>query len=166
VDSFFGNGLLQVSSFTQPLFSTPASANLAIELKINALSLKNLPGQTQQLTALVKLEDGTILDITNEAKWLSRDDSIATVFKGEVVSNKIGRTTISASYGGLSTSVVEILNSICYYLKTSVMLICFWAYKEIKQLQEKQIISDTKTIPLPSATVRRDHIQFFSRLSR
>jgi hypothetical protein len=168
VDSFFGNGLLQATSFTQPLFSTPASANPAIELKINVLSIKNLPGQSQQLTALVKLKDGTVLDITNESKWLSRDDSIATVFTGEVVSNKMGRTTILASYGGLSTSVVvEILNSnpVTSLKDFSDVNSDFWAYKEIKQLQEKQIISGYQDNTFkPNATVRRDHVAvLFSR---
>ncbi|MFX3675264.1 MAG: S8 family serine peptidase [Paenisporosarcina sp.] len=167
-DIYFGNGLLQGTSLTQPLFSLPASANPAIELSLNVTSLKNIPGQTTQLTALVKLKDGTKLDVTNEAKWMSLNNSIASVSNGEVVSNKIGHTTISANYGGLTTTAsVDISNS-----TTSTSLKDFtdvrsnyWAYNEIKELQEKQIISGYQDNTFkPNATVRRDHVAvLFSR---
>lgn len=162
-DQLFGYGLVQASTFKQPLFSVPASLNPAIELNINTLSLKEFLGETQQLTALVKLKDGTVLDITNEAVWESTDSSIASVFVGKVETNKIGRTIISANYGGLSTSVeIEIFdpNPPKEVVKAfSDVNSDFWAYAEITQLREKQIISGYSNNTFkPSETIRRDHV--------
>lgn len=168
VDNFFGNGLVMATSFTHPYYSTPAAANPAIELNLNVLSIKNLPGQTTQLTAVAKLKDGTSLDVTNEAKWMSVDNSIASVIQGKVQLNKIGRTTITATYGGLSIPVaVDVTNSnTATSLKDfSDVSSNYWAYNEIKELQEKRIISGYQDNTFkPNATVRRDHVAvLFSR---
>ena len=162
LDPLFGYGLVQGSTFSLPLFSIPASANPANELNVNALSVQAFPGENHQLTALVKLKDGTIMDITKEATWTSADNQIASVFSGKVVPNKIGHTTITANYGGLSTIVaMETLNSnpVTSTIDFNDVTPDHWAYEAINQLREKQIISGYEDNTFkPKATIRRDHV--------
>lgn len=166
-DPLYGYGLIQATSYTSPLFSVPATANPAVELKLNKLTLQAMPGETHQLTAQVKLRDGTIMDITNDATWTSSNELIASVLNGKVHLNSLGRVTIFASYGGLIIpAVIDIgSNSVTNLKDFSDVNSSFWAYKEITQLRNKQIISGYQDNTFkPNLSVRRDHVAvLFSR---
>ena len=111
-DTLYGNGLLKANSFSLPLFATPASGNPAININLSKKDVKLFPGESEKVTAIVELKDGTQLDITKEAVWSSTDMTLATVDTGSVRANKVGNAIISASYGGLKSSMnIEIVDS-------------------------------------------------------
>src|SRR5262245_63230241 len=56
-------------------------------------------GETSQLTARATFADGTTKDITNEALWMSRQPSIATVSPtGLVTATGLGRAEVGFPY--------------------------------------------------------------------
>jgi len=63
-------------------------------------------GETRQFTAMALFEDGTQRNVTGEADWLIPDMGIATVNDyGMMTAVAKGNSTITATYGGVSTSV-------------------------------------------------------------
>ena len=58
------------------------------------------------MTAFANYDDGTKVDVTNEAIWKSSDDTIAMVYQGEVATCGLGTVTITATYNGFTNSLV------------------------------------------------------------
>lgn len=111
-DTLYGNGLVKANSFSLPLFATPASGNPAKNINLSKIDVKLFPGDSEKVTAIVELKDGTLIDITKDAIWSSTDMTLATVDTGNVRANKVGNAIISASYGGLTSTVkTEIVDS-------------------------------------------------------
>lgn len=71
-------------------------------------------GHQERLQALVLYDDGTALDRSNEASWLSSNPTVARVEAGGIVTAMSdGRCTIAATYesvSGTKTVVVDIVN--------------------------------------------------------
>lgn len=63
-------------------------------------------GQTRQFTAMALFEDGTTRNVTGEAEWKTADGAIASINDwGVMTAIAKGNTTITATFGGVSTSV-------------------------------------------------------------
>lgn len=124
-DPLFGNGLIKASGLTMPLFATPSTGNPAVELNLSTQNLTLNIGNSQNINAIVKLKDGKELDVSNDVIWKSENTSIATANAGNIIGLNAGKTIISASYGGLTTSVeIEVIdpNSNSITLVTSNIL--------------------------------------------
>lgn len=166
-DSLYGNGLVQAISMQTPIKNQPATGNPAVKLNVNLTDLNGNIGDQFSLTAQVTLKDQTVLDVTEDAIWSLGDTSIAAVESGKVLFEKGGKTKIVVTYGGLSTEVkIQIIDP------NPVVLLDFkdvgpkyWAYQEISDLRNRNIISGYSDNTFqPLATVRRDHVAvLFSR---
>lgn len=112
LDNSFGYGLLKATSLSLPVSGYPATGNPAISLTLNKSKSIHLPNESEELTATVQLKDGTKLDITDEAVWSISDTTIANINFGKINTLKIGKTEISAQWGGLtSTMELEVIDS-------------------------------------------------------
>lgn len=61
-------------------------------------------GASVGIKATANYSDGSAIDITSTAIWKSSDDATATVSSGVVKGVKVGNATVSATFGGLSSS--------------------------------------------------------------
>lgn len=75
-------------------------------LEVVPQSLSVQDGQSAKLKVTYKDEDGTVTDVTEDAKYKAADPSIANVTKGTVRGKKPGQTTIEISYEDLKTEAV------------------------------------------------------------
>lgn len=76
----------------------------ALEVAPQSLSVQD--GQSAKLKVTYKNEDGTVTDVTEDAKYKAADPSIANVTKGTVRGKKPGQTTVEISYEDLKTEAV------------------------------------------------------------
>jgi len=67
------------------------------------------PGQTGQLKALARYNDGSERDVTAEATWTSTQPQIATVDRGTVKGLALGRTSIRVNYTNRSASLAMVI---------------------------------------------------------
>ncbi|MEO3947259.1 Ig-like domain-containing protein [Gorillibacterium sp. CAU 1737] len=74
-----------------------------LDLADSQLSLLLKEKQTLELTATYP--DGTTRNVATDADWSSSDPSIADAIRGAVTAYKAGTATITASYGGKSTTI-------------------------------------------------------------
>jgi uncharacterized protein YjdB len=96
------------SESTNSVGST-AEAGAAAAISVSPAPVAVRAGDSKQLKAEVTMADGTKADISNNAStiWTSDDPQIATVdTSGTIVGVKGGQTSVKASFGGASTSVV------------------------------------------------------------
>ena len=87
--------------------SAPVTVTSAIlsSITITPINPSIATGTSEQLTATGVYSDGRTADLTNLASWTSSDNAIAQVdFTGLLTGIAEGTATISAQYGGISTS--------------------------------------------------------------
>ncbi|MGG1634764.1 Ig-like domain-containing protein [Paenibacillus sp. NRS-1760] len=63
------------------------------------------------LTASVNPKIGSILDVTKDAKWVSANEKVATVKQGVVSAVSAGKTTITVSHKGVSTTIDVVIRT-------------------------------------------------------
>jgi hypothetical protein len=73
----------------------------------------------KELTASVAPKTGGTLPVTNEAKWVSANEKVASVKKGVVTAVSAGKTTITVSYKGVSTSIDVVVRTAFQSIKLS-----------------------------------------------
>jgi hypothetical protein len=88
-----------------------ATAPLSPGTPVRELTLSQPPilrvGQTTQLVATAVFVDGRSMTVTNGAGWQSSLPNVATVTSGGlVVAVSIGLSTVTATYGGATASVL------------------------------------------------------------
>ncbi|WP_152970637.1 Ig-like domain-containing protein [Bacillus sp. FJAT-28004] len=71
------------------------------------------------LTASVAPKTGGTLPVTNEAKWVSANEKVASVKKGVITAVSAGKTTITVSYKGVSTSIDVVVRTAFQSIKLS-----------------------------------------------
>ncbi|WP_441910200.1 Ig-like domain-containing protein [Paenibacillus sp. MCAF9] len=71
------------------------------------------------LTASVDPKIGSILDVTKDAKWVSANEKVATVKLGVVSAVGAGKTTITVSYKGVSTTIDVVIRTPYQSIKLS-----------------------------------------------
>lgn len=76
-----------------------------VSLSISPDSFDTIAGKTQQITVTANMTDGSALDITFQANYVSNDISIVTVVQGLVTGMGQGTAMISISYGGKTVSI-------------------------------------------------------------
>jgi hypothetical protein len=94
--------------------ATLNSINGAADLTVNPPALMSISvtplgpaivvGATQQLTASGHYTDGSTLDVTSNAAWVSSATGVATVTSGLVATVTAGQTTITATFDSFATS--------------------------------------------------------------
>lgn len=103
-DVYFGYGLIQASSFTEPTqFQTE---NPITGLTLSSNSLTGMPGDAIQVTAFANYKDGKVQTVTNLAKWTSANPGIAGVTAGRVELKSYGNTTVTVTYEGQTAVLV------------------------------------------------------------
>ncbi|MEC0227099.1 Ig-like domain-containing protein [Paenibacillus alba] len=84
------------------------TANVDVEvprrLVVNTDLLSMQTGQEQTLSLTATYADGTTSTVTDGVTWTVDDDSIAFVTKGKVTAYKPGVATVTATYGGKTTT--------------------------------------------------------------
>ncbi|OPH59469.1 hypothetical protein BC351_21225 [Paenibacillus ferrarius] len=84
------------------------TANVDVEvprrLVVNKDLLSMQTGQEQTLSLTATYADGTTSTVTDGVTWTVDDDSIAFVTKGKVTAYKPGIATVTATYGGKTTT--------------------------------------------------------------
>ena len=68
-------------------------------------------GGTQQYQAVIKYFNGTESNVTADAAWEAADSAVASVSNGLATGLGIGRTTVSATYGGLTGTATLIVTA-------------------------------------------------------
>jgi len=88
---------------TSPYKAITLSEDDFLELEIG--------GDSKSLTAAVSPKTGGTLDVTQTADWTSGNNSIAKVDKGVITAVGAGKTTITASIKGVTTSIEVIVRA-------------------------------------------------------
>ncbi|WNC15711.1 Ig-like domain-containing protein [Brevibacillus brevis] len=73
------------------------------EAEVKKLTLK--PGESKDVKAMVTYSDKTKADVTEQAYWVSLDQSVAVVEGGKILGVKAGKATIVATYNGKRANV-------------------------------------------------------------
>ncbi|MGC5324910.1 Ig-like domain-containing protein [Brevibacillus sp. SYSU BS000544] len=83
------------------------------EVESLELSTENVTltaGEVHQVELTAFYTDGSDKNVTEDAKWLTEDDTVAEVNKGEIIAVGQGFTTVYARYGGQEVAVnVEVI---------------------------------------------------------
>ncbi|GAA3402790.1 Ig domain-containing protein [Paenibacillus hodogayensis] len=89
------------------------------KLETDVTDLFLQPDGTKQVKLTATYADGSSADVTDKAEWDSSDDAIVEVEKGLILSNTIGRATITAKYGG-KTAKINVDGGVARKLEASV----------------------------------------------
>ncbi|MGE5704166.1 MAG: Ig-like domain-containing protein [Clostridia bacterium] len=81
-------------------------AGISRRLDVDKKSLFLKVNGTEQLELTSTNADGNGEKVTDKADWTSADESVVWVSKGKVTALKSGETTITASYGGKSVTII------------------------------------------------------------
>lgn len=104
-------------------------------------------------------EDGSVEHVTNESTWISEDNIIAEVIQGNIQLKSAGQTTVKATY---DNKMIEIKITVIEEIRLpdfSDVPSEFWAYKDINQLRDRQIILGYEDNTFkPHSSIRRDHV--------
>jgi len=100
------------TSISATLGSITGNTNLTVSaLTINATGLSITPvtitinvGTSSSLIATASFADGTSQNVTTSSVWTSSSPSIATVINGSITGIAVGSATITATYGGQTTT--------------------------------------------------------------
>lgn len=93
----------------------PVSVDTTQSLKADSAKLEMKLDDTHQLNLTVTYADGKTEDVTDKAEWSSDNDGVAAVYKGLVTAIGSGQATITAEYGGKTTTIpayVEIVKKL------------------------------------------------------
>lgn len=106
-DPLFGYGLVQASSFREPIETEAPNPLTRIDLGVK--SVTGVPGESKQISATAVYENGTTRNITSEASWSTANRAVATVSGGKVNFTGYGTTTIKATFENqTAVMVVEV----------------------------------------------------------
>jgi hypothetical protein len=87
-----------------------AATDVPVALAIAPASVQVAAGSQVTLAATEQLDDGSAIDVTATAVWISSNEAIATVTAGQVTGQEGGSVLVSAYIGPLSASArVEVL---------------------------------------------------------
>lgn len=85
--------------------SIPVEIGLAQSLTTNVRSVVMGVGESKQILLTAVGSDNNSKDVTNQAEWISSNQSIVSIAKGLVTGHANGRVTITAKYGGQVVTV-------------------------------------------------------------
>jgi hypothetical protein len=93
------------------VISTRATLTVITPIVLGSLSIVPATptvaiGKTQQFILTGTYSDGSSKDLSSSATWTSSDPTIATVSSGVATGVAVGSTTIAASFGGFSASML------------------------------------------------------------
>ncbi|TXK76100.1 Ig-like domain-containing protein [Paenibacillus sp. N3.4] len=66
---------------------------------------------TEKIKLLATYPDGTVSDVSEKAVWTSEKDKVADAIKGTIKGYSVGKTTLTASYGTKTTTIVVDVDS-------------------------------------------------------
>lgn len=102
-DPYFGFGLLQATSFKDPIV---IKEDLAVSgLTTSKTLLSGEPGNVFQVVATAQLKNGTAKTVTPDAVWSSANPAVATAANGRIELKSAGTTTVTATYAGYSARI-------------------------------------------------------------
>ncbi|OMP66320.1 S8 family serine peptidase [Domibacillus epiphyticus] len=101
-DPFFGYGLIQASSFTEPV----NEENPLTGLNLSTNSISGAPGEVLNVTASAAYKNGDVQNVTNGANWSSSNTAVAAITAGRVELKGYGTTTITVTYGDQSAVII------------------------------------------------------------
>ena len=156
-DPIFGEGLLQAQAYKLPEFGKTASLNPSVSLELSLAKAEGYERTSQMLKAFLILKDGQKVDVTPHATWSVLDGSIAAVSKGLISFNAIGQTKITVGYGRYTSEIdVSVQKNPESFIDVSIK---HWAYTEIEEMKEKNIITGYQDKSFkPRNPIRRDHV--------
>jgi minor extracellular protease Epr len=74
-------------------------------LSANTSKVSGKRGNTSGLTLTATLPDGQKINVTSSSEWKTENARVATVANGVVTFNEVGKTNITASFGGKTVKV-------------------------------------------------------------
>ncbi|MEL7650130.1 MAG: S-layer homology domain-containing protein [Sedimentibacter sp.] len=130
-DSFSDGNFGNISSTTWALdaylqLGASISSDSVIAVKPDVYSAQLSAGSTKQLKAYAVKLDGSVLDVTDSASWISSDSTVAEVSSaGTVSAKKTGTAEMTVSYGGCSSNIAlsigEITAAVGYKVEVAVI---------------------------------------------
>lgn len=102
-DAFYGYGLMQASSFTQPI--NIIEENPVTSLIVSKTNIFGMPSDNVSISAFATYKIGETKDVSSSATWTTADSSIATVTGGQIVMWNYGSTTVSVKFGGQTATI-------------------------------------------------------------
>lgn len=126
---------------TSPYKSITISPNKLLELDIGYDDAK--------LTATVEAKTGVISTVTDVVKWTSGNTQVATVDKGVVSAVGTGKTTITASYMGVTTSIDVVVRTAFQSIKLSPDKEIHLQLHDADTTIEASVLDNTSATPFP-----------------
>lgn len=163
-DSVFGYGLYQTSSYEKPLYEYPAKNNPVVNLTLSNVRVVGEMGSSVEVQLTATFENGLKQNVADSAQWVSKDKSIASSRGGRIDLLAVGKTFLSATYGGLTVELsVEVKSSPEpsweVLLPFSDVTADYWATKEINDIYYKLIITGYEDGKFrPSDSIKREHV--------
>jgi hypothetical protein len=94
--------------------TVPVEINVATKIYLNKKEVSMKSGNQQKLVLMAVLADESEKEVTADAEWLTSSYAIADIDKGNILGTSYGKTTITARYGGKTTTVKVIVDELKY----------------------------------------------------
>lgn len=109
-DSIFGYGLIQSGAYELPLYEYPAKRNPAVALSFSEEVVVGAAGETIETKVFAELKNGQHVDVSEFARWGTKNKAIATARRGKIDLHQIGETSFHVTYGGLQAELLVKVN--------------------------------------------------------
>ncbi len=103
-DTFYGYGLIQASSFLDPI--EYESENPVVKIEIDKADILGKPGDFINVLVYAIYKNGESKNVTDEAEWSSDNTGVATVSKGVVELINYGSTTLKVLFEGKTSTII------------------------------------------------------------
>lgn len=94
--------------------TVPVEINVATKIYLDKKEASMKSGSQQKVVLMAVFSDGSEKEVTADADWTTGSYAIADIDKGNILANSYGKTTITAKYGGKSTTVKVIVDELKY----------------------------------------------------
>ncbi|WP_052339822.1 Ig-like domain-containing protein [Gorillibacterium massiliense] len=93
------------ATYSNKSVNITVGVNIANHLDANKDELAMHTGGSEKIKLTATYADGSTEDVTSMASWSSDNDNAVLVSKGTITAYKMGKATVSASYGGKKVTV-------------------------------------------------------------
>jgi hypothetical protein len=141
ITSYGTNGKVTVTAtYAGKSTTVPVEINVATKISLNKKEVVLKSGAEQNLILTAEFSDGSKKDVTDDADWITSSYKVADIDSGNVKASSFGKATITAKYGGKSTSVKVTVDELKYLKINEKNLIL--AIKGTKQVHANATYKD------------------------
>lgn len=83
----------------------PVEINVAAKIYLDQKEVSMKSGSPKKVVLMAVFSDGTEKEVTADADWTTSSYAVADIDKGTILANAYGKTTITAKYGGKTTTI-------------------------------------------------------------